>query len=489
MIGIGYDIGSSFIKAALVDVKTGNPILRARVPEVEIPMQAQQQGWAEQDPNLWWEYLCKATQKLLAEAHIKADQISSIGISYQMHGLVLVDRDLNPLRKSIIWCDSRATPYGDKAFEKLGKTYCKDHLLNSPGNFTASKLAWVIENEPDLYNKTYKLMLPGDFLATKLSGVPQTTITGLSEGIFWDFKNDETSTSLFDYYQINQSLVPEIVDNFKLQATVSHSGAKATGLIAGTPITYRAGDQPNNAYTLGARSTGDVVATGGTSGVVYALTDRLSGEELTKVNTFAHINYQPKQKMFGKLLNLNGAGIQYRWLHQLMGQMSYQKLNQMAAKAPIGSNGLKVFPFGNGAERILDNKIVNGHISNINFNIHDNNHLARATLEGIAFALIYGIEMLKNDGVVIENLKVGNDNLFLSDIFSKTIADTLGISIQMLEATGAEGAAKAGIAGEKGGQNNHKIHINKTIEPNPQSKNQSIDSFKNWKKQLINKII
>jgi xylulokinase len=489
MIGIGYDIGSSFIKAALVDVKTGNPILRARVPEVEIPIQAQQHGWAEQDPNLWWEYLCKATQKLLAEAHIKAEQISSIGISYQMHGLVLVDRDLNPLRKSIIWCDSRATPYGDKAFEKLGKTYCKDNLLNSPGNFTASKLAWVIENEPDLYNKTYKLMLPGDFLAAKLSGVPQTTITGLSEGIFWDFKNDQTSTPLFNYYQINQSLVPEIVDNFKLQATVSPLGAKATGLIAGTPITYRAGDQPNNAYTLGARSTGDVVATGGTSGVVYALTDRLSGEELTKVNTFAHINYQPKQKIFGKLLNLNGAGIQYRWLYQLMGQMSYQKLNQMATKAPIGSNGLKVFPFGNGAERILDNKIVNGHISNINFNIHDNNHMARATLEGIAFALIYGIEMLKNDGVVIENLKVGNDNLFLSDVFSSTIADTLGISIEMLEATGAEGAAKAGIAGEKGGQNNHKIHINKTIEPNPQSQNQSIDSFINWKEQLINNII
>lgn len=489
MIAIGYDMGSSFIKAALVEVKTGKPIARARVPEVEIPMEAQQPGWAEQHPNLWWQYLCEVTQKLLAKAQIKADQISSIGISYQMHGLVLVDQDLNPLRKSIIWCDSRATPYGEKAFEALGKNYCKDHLLNSPGNFTASKLAWVIENEPELYRKTYKIMLPGDFLAAKLSGVPQTTITGLSEGVFWDFKNDQPSQALFDHYQIDQRLIPDIVDNFTVQVAVSEAGAKATGLKAGTPITYRAGDQPNNAYTLGARNAGDVVATGGTSGVVYALTDQLSGEELTKVNTFAHVDYQPKQKMFGKLLNLNGAGIQYRWLHQLMGEMSYEKLNQMAAKAPIGSNGLQVFPFGNGAERMLDNKIVNGHISNINFNTHDNNHLARATLEGIAFALIHGIEMLKNDGVVIENLKVGNDNLFLSDVFSKTIADTLGITIQMLEATGAEGAAKAGIAREKGGQNNDKIHITKTIEPNPQSQNESIASFKNWKKQLLNNII
>ena len=235
MIGIGYDVGSSFIKAALVEVETGNPIARARLPEVEISMISLQPGWAEQDPNLWWQYLCQATQKLLAEAKIKAEQISSIGISYQMHGLVLVDRDLNPLRKSIIWCDSRATPYGEKAYEILGKNYCKDHLLNSPGNFTASKLAWVIENEPELYHKAYKLMLPGDFLAAKLSGIPQTTITGLSEGIFWDFKNDHPSSELFDHYQVNQTLIPDIVDNFTVQATVSGVGAKASGLMEGTP--------------------------------------------------------------------------------------------------------------------------------------------------------------------------------------------------------------------------------------------------------------
>jgi xylulokinase len=489
MIGIGYDIGSSFVKAALVDVETGRPIARARVPEAEISIDALQIGWAEQDPNLWWQYLCDATKKLLSDAQIKADQISSIGISYQMHGLVLVDRDLNPLRKSIIWCDSRATHFGEKAFEKLGKDYCKDHLLNSPGNFTASKLAWVIENEPELYQKAHKLMLPGDFLAAKLSGEMQTTVTGLSEGIFWDFKNDQPSKALFDHYQMDQSLVPEVVDNFTVQATVSSSGTQATGLKEGTPITYRAGDQPNNAYTLGARKAGDVVATGGTSGVVYALTDQLSGQELTKVNTFAHVDYQPQKKIFGKLLNLNGAGIQYRWLHQLMGELGYDKLNEMAQQAPIGSNGLQVFPFGNGAERMLDNKVVNGHISNINFNIHDNNHMVRATLEGIAFAMIYGIEILKNDGVIIENLKVGNDNLFLSDVFSKTIADTLGISIQMLEATGAEGAAKASIDRANQTQSNNNINITKTINPNPKLRDESIASFEKWRTQLFNNII
>lgn len=489
MIAIGYDIGSSFVKAALVDVKTGKPIERVRVPEVEIPMVAQEIGWAEQDPQLWWEYLCEATKSLIKKANIEPEQISSIGISYQMHGLVLVDQDINPLRKSIIWCDSRATPYGEKAFEKLGKSYCKEHLLNSPGNFTASKLAWVIENEPELYNKTYKFMLPGDFLVAKLTGEFQTTITGLSEGVFWDFKNDNPSDALFDHYQIDKNLIPEVVPNFRVQAKVSKTGSNATGLAEGIPITYRAGDQPNNACTLGARNPGDVVATAGTSGVVYALTDQLSGNELTKVNTFAHASYQPDQKTFGKLLNLNGAGIQYRWLHQLMGSMGYEKLNNMAANAPIGSNGLTVFPFGNGAERMLDNKVVNGHISNINFNVHDNDHMVRATLEGIAFALVYGIEILKNDGVAIESLKVGNDNLFLSEEFSKTIADTLGITIEMLEATGSEGAAKASIAGLYGGTVEDKIKITKTIKPNAKTHDQSVEAYENWKNQLLNNII
>lgn len=489
MIAIGYDIGSSFVKAALVDAETGKPLERVRVPDAEIPMIANEIGWAEQDPKLWWEYLCDATKSLIKKANIKADQISSIGISYQMHGLVLVDENLNPLRKSIIWCDSRATPYGEMAFQKLGKSYCKENLLNSPGNFTASKLGWVIENEPEIYNKTYKFMLPGDFLLAKLTGEFQTTITGLSEGIFWDFKNDIPSDPLFDYYQIDKNLIPEVVPNFIEQARVSKKGSKDTGLLEGVPVTYRAGDQPNNAYALGARNAGDVVATAGTSGVVYALTDQLSGNELTKVNTFAHANYHPDKKTFGKLLNLNGAGIQYRWLHQLTGSMGYEKLNKMANLAPIGSNGLAVFPFGNGAERMLDNKIVNGHIRNINFNIHDNNHMVRATLEGIAFALIYGIEILKGDGVVIERLKVGNDNLFLSNEFSKTIADTLGITIEMLEATGAEGAAKASIAGLNSGAVEEKIKITKTISPDADNHEISVQAFENWKNQLTNNII
>ena len=489
MIAIGYDIGSSFIKAALINIESGKSIAIEKIPEVEIPIIADKIGWAEQDPLLWWKYLCQATQSLIKKAKIDSDQITSIGISYQMHGLVLVDKDLNALRNSIIWCDSRASLYGQKAMKNLGRSYCENHLLNSPGNFTASKLAWVVENEPSLYEKVYKFMLPGDFLAAKLTGEIQTTINGLSEGVFWDFKNDSLSESLFKNFKIDQSLVPEIVLNFEEQAKVSKKASELTGLPAGIPLTYRSGDQPNNAFTLGARNSGDVVATAGTSGVVYALTDKFSGNELTRVNTFAHLNYQSHKKTFGKLLNLNGAGIQYRWLNQLMGSLGYQKLNHMAKDVPVGSDGLMVFPFGNGAERMLDNKNLNGHISNINFNIHHNDHMVRATLEGIAFALIYGIEILKNDGVVIDKIKVGNDNLFLSDEFSKTIANALGVSIEMLEATGAEGAARASVYKHDIKTEEEKIKVTKTIRPNENLYEKYNWAYKNWKNQLTNNLI
>ena len=489
MYYIGYDIGSSSIKIALLNAKKNKEVAVINEPKGEMKIEAIRTNWAEQSPDLWWEYLCSGTKRILFENKINSSQILGVGISYQMHGLVLLDKNKKVLRNAIIWCDSRAVEIGNKAAEEIGKKKYGQNLLNSPGNFTASKLGWVIDNEPEIYNKAYKLMLPGDFLVAKLTGEFQTTITGLSEGIFWDFKNDTPSDRLFDFYHIDKSLIPEIVPNFIEQARVSKKGSKETGLPEGVPVTYRAGDQPNNAYALGARNTGDVVATAGTSGVVYALTDQLSGNELSKVNTFAHSNYNLHTKTFGKLLNLNGAGIQYRWLHQLTGSMGYEKLNKMANLAPIGSNGLSVFPFGNGSERMLDNKIVNGHVRNINFNIHDNNHMVRATLEGIAFALIYGIEILKGDGVVIESLKVGTDNLFLSNEFSKTISDTLGITIEMLEANGAEGAAKASILGLNDKAIEEKIKITKIISPNADNNEISVQAYENWKNQLINNII
>ena len=491
MIGIGYDIGSSFIKAALVEVQTGNSIARARVPEVEIAMESKQAGWAEQDPNIWWEYLCKATQKLLAEAQIKADQISSVGISYQMHGLVLIDREGNVLRNSIIWCDDRAVEIGNKAYKEIGINKCNKNLLNSPGNFTASKLAWVKNNEPELYKKIYKIMLPGDYLSYKLSGEILSTTNGLSEGMFWDFKEKKVANWLLDYLGISESLIPTIVKNFQEQGLVCENASKQTGLPKGIPIKYRAGDQPNNAMSLNVFNSGEIAATGGTSGVLYALTDQLKSKESSRINNFAHVNYSKKNQIIGKLLCINGAGIQYKWIKNLTKNSSYFDMNNKASKVEIGSEGLHLFPFGNGAERMFNNKYIGSSMSNINYNIHSNSHIIRASLEGIAFSFIYGLEILINDNVNPTLIRAGNDNLFQSKVFSETISNILNKEIEIHDVSGAYGAARAVGCDIDDFQNFSKTisrhDFVKTFEPST-NKDQYLNAYQSWKNKL-NKIL
>ncbi|MDA9036502.1 FGGY family carbohydrate kinase, partial [Flavobacteriaceae bacterium] len=370
MYYIGFDIGSSSVKVALVNALSGKKIIALHEPQEEMAITALQSDWAEQDPNSWWEYVCKATKRVIREAKVSAKEISGIGISYQMHGLVVVDKAGVPLRDSIIWCDSRAVDIGNKAFEDLGEEKCASNLLNSPGNFTASKLKWVKDNESELYEKIYKYMLPGDYIAYKLTGEMNTTKNGLSEGILWDYKEDKVADWLLDYYGINPSLTPTIVQNFTNQGEVDEKGSQESGIPIGTPVIYRAGDQPNNALSLNILKPGDVAATGGTSGVIYAVTDILKSKESSRINNFAHVNYTPKSTNVGKLLCINGAGIMYRWLRNNLGEESYEAMNKKASKVAVGSEGVVVIPFGNGAERMLNSKNIGTHFINLNLNQH-----------------------------------------------------------------------------------------------------------------------
>ncbi|AWG23248.1 carbohydrate kinase [Flavobacterium faecale] len=444
MYYIGFDIGSSSVKAAIVEIATGKSIGVVQEPETEMEMLALKNGWAEQKPEDWWLHCCNAVAKLKKKYAISRTQIKGIGISYQMHGLVLVDKSGNPLRKSIIWCDSRAVALGQEAFTAIGEDKCAANLLNSPANFTASKLKWVKENEPEIYKQVYKFMLPGDYIAYKLSNVINTTISGLSEGIFWDFKKDTVADFLLEYYGIDASLVPDIVDTFGLQSTVDEKGELESGLAAGTPIFYRAGDQPNNALALNVFNPGEVAATGGTSGVVYAVTDSLSSKESSRINNFGHVNYKKgAEPRIGKLLCINGAGIQYRWLLNNLAVSSYEEMNNLASEVPVGSDGVCILPFGNGAERMLNNKDVGTRLVNVNLNNHNKAHLCRAALEGIAFSFVYGMDILKGDGVAVNVMRAGNDNLFRSEIFSNTVATLIGHEIEIYNTTGAIGAARA----------------------------------------------
>jgi xylulokinase len=444
MYYLGLDIGSSSIKVALVHAETGKSLGVVQEPKTEMSMLALENGWAEQDPEDWWRHVCAGISRIKSENNVADTDISGIGISYQMHGLVLVDIDGKVLRNSIIWCDSRAVEIGEQAFEAIGEDTCAEHLLNSPANFTASKLKWVKDNEPEIYEQVHKFMLPGDYIAYRLSGTMNTTVSGLSEGIFWDFKQDSLAEVLMDYYGFEDSKVPDIVPTFSEQSIVNKQGASESGLQTGTPILYRAGDQPNNALSLNVFNPGEVATTGGTSGVIYAVTDSLSVKEYSRINNFAHVNYQSgKNLRIGKLLCINGAGIQYRWILKNLDVTSYEEMNDLAASVSVGSDGVCVIPFGNGSERMLNNKDIGTRMVNINLNNHTKAHLCRAALEGIAFSFVYGMDILKSDGNTVNVMRAGNDNLFRSEIFSNTVATLISQDIEIYNTTGAIGAARA----------------------------------------------
>ncbi|MDZ4703427.1 MAG: FGGY family carbohydrate kinase [Saprospiraceae bacterium] len=446
---LGYDIGSSSIKAALVSIETGEKIAVVQSPEKEMDILSPKPVWAEQHPETWWNNVCLATKKLLEKSAAKPAEIKGIGIAYQMHGLVLVDNNQQVLRPAIIWCDGRAVEIGNQAFDEIGQEKCLSHLLNSPGNFTASRLKWVQQNEPDVYEKTHKFMLPGEYIAMKLTGEILTTPGGLSEGIFWDFKKNEVAGFLLDYFGFDQKIIPDITNAFSRQGKVTINAAAATGLAEGIPVAYRAGDQPNNALSLNVLNPGEIAATGGTSGVVYGVVDQPDFDRQSRVNGFVHVNHETLNPRIGILLCINGAGIQYSWTRQQLtsGVETYENMEQQAASSPPGSDGLRILPFGNGAERMLGNIDIGSRINNLHFNRHTRAHFYRATLEGIAFSFVYGMGILKEMGLNVQIIRVGNDNLFQSPIFSNTISNLVGSRIEVVETTGAVGAAKAaGVA-------------------------------------------
>lgn len=490
---LGFDVGSSSVKASLVNADTGKCVATAFYPEKEAPIMAVKAGWAEQDPQMWWDNAKLSLKKIMADAQVKGEDIKAIGISYQMHGLVCVDKNLQALRPSIIWCDSRAVPYGEKAFRDLGAEQCLGHLLNSPGNFTAAKLAWVKENEPDIYEKIYKVMLPGDYIAMRLSGVANTTVSGLSEGMLWDFKNNRVADFLTKYYGFDESIISDIVPTFSIQSEVSAEAAAETGLKVGTPITYRAGDQPNNALSLNVFNPGEIASTAGTSGVVYGVLGNVNYDKKSRVNTFAHVNHTEEQTRLGVLLCINGTGILNAWVHRnITPEVGYAEMNDLAATVPIGSEGVTVIPFGNGAERVLENKEIGCSFNGVNFNKHNRAHLVRAAQEGIVFSFCYGMEIMQQMGMDIHKIHAGKANMFLSPLFRDTLAGVSGATIELYDTDGSVGAAKgAGIgAGIYKDNNEAFASLDKlqVIEPDEAHRAEYLAAYARWKDILKNNI-
>ncbi len=447
MLLLGIDVGTSSIKVAIVDAASQQCITTVQYPDTETGITALQKGWAEQSPDMWWQNVQQAILKAHTTKKYDPKDIIAIGIAYQMHGLVCVDKNQQVLRDSIIWCDSRAVEIGNKAFDAIGHEKCLQHLLNSPGNFTAAKLAWVKENEPGLYAQINKIMLPGDFIAMKLTGQITTTISSLSEGIFWDFKEQQLSKDVFNYFGFDQDVIPELKDVFTAHGTIHDFIAEYLSLPKGIPVTYKSGDQPNNALSLNVLDPGEVAATAGTSGVIYGVSDELVYDQQSRINSFAHVNFLQQQKRIGVLLCINGTGILNSWIKNITGNTyTYPQMNEAAAAIAPGSNGLQMLPFGNGAERMLENKLVQSHIHNIDFNVHGPAHLFRAAQEGIAFAFRYGLDIMRENGMRPSVIRAGKANMFLSDVFTSCFVNATNVTVELHESDGSVGAAKgAGI--------------------------------------------
>lgn len=486
MFLLGYDIGSSSVKASLVNAETGKCVASAFFPKAEASITAVHPGWAEQDPESWWNYLKDSTKAILGESGVNAADIKAIGISYQMHGLVCVDKEHHALRPAIIWCDSRAVPYGQRAFETLGEEKCLSRLLNSPGNFTASKLAWIKEHEPAVYERIHKIMLPGDYIAMKLSGEICTTVSGLSEGIFWDFKENSVATFLMEYYGFDRSLIAAVKPTFSEQGRVNAAAARELGLKEGTPITYRAGDQPNNALSLNVFDPGEIASTAGTSGVVYGVNGKVNYDPQSRVNTFAHVNHTTEHTRLGVLLCINGTGILNSWVKRNIAPegISYNDMNLLAAKAPIGSSGISILPFGNGAERMLNNREVGCAIHGLDFNTHEKYHIVRAAQEGIVFSFKYGIDIMEQMGIPVKKIHAGYANMFLSPVFRDTLAGVTGATIELYNTDGSVGAAKGAGIGAGIYKDHHEAFATleklDVIEPNAAHAQAYTDAYAKW---------
>ena len=485
---LGLDIGSSSVKAALVDEQTGKCVAQSTYPEAEMPIQALQKGWAEQAPEMWWENTLNAIRILKINHPQGFSSIKSIGIGYQMHGLVAIDKEGNTVRPSIIWCDSRAVTTGEKAFKDLGPEWCLKNLLNSPGNFTASKLNWVRENEPDIFKKIFKIMLPGDYIAYRLTGEVSTTETGMSEGIFWDFEAGSVSEKLLQYYRIEKDLLPSIKESFSIQGQVVKEVSDVTGLNVGIPVSYRAGDQPNNAFSLNVIHPGETAATAGTSGVMYSVTESNRFDPKSRVNTFLHVNHTSELRRNGILLCINGTGILNSWLRKNYdsdGKLGYEGMNQIAAQAPVGALGLLFYPFGNGAERVLENKNPGAMLRGLDLNRHDRSHLFRAAQEGIVFAMGYGFEVLSSMGVATQVVRAGRANMFLSPIFRQAFVNTLQVPLELYDTNGAIGAAIGSGVGAGIYENFPEafcgLNLLQTEEPDPRFIPEFRDAYMNWK--------
>ncbi len=430
---LGLDVSTTGAKALLIDA-SGAVMASATTP---LALSTPHPLWSEQSPYVWWEGMVTSIRQALAEAGVSGAAVAAVGLTGQMHGLTLLDAQGEVLRPAILWNDQRTSAQCDEIRARLGG---KARLVQATGNdaltgFTAPKILWVREHEPDIYTRVAHILLPKDYIRYRLTGDYATDKAGAAGTLLMDIRTRDWSPEVLTALEIPTAWLPKTHDGPEITGVISAAGAEATGLRPGTPVVGGGGDQAAGAVGVGAVEPGIVGLVLGTSGVVFATTPEPFIEPNGLLHAFCHA-IPGKWHLMGVMLSAAGSLQWYR--DTLAPGMSFTDLLTPAANIPTGSEGLFFLPYLTGERTPYPDPLARGAFVGLTVR-HTQAHLTRAVLEGVAFGLRDSFELLKAAGLTgIHQVRVSGGGA-KSALWRQILADVLDSELVTVNTT--EGAA------------------------------------------------
>lgn len=474
---LGIDVGTGGSRAVVID-EAGQVVTSATIEHA--PFASPQTGWAEQDPGDWWRASSAAVRAVLANGKVRTEEIASIGLTGQMHGAVLLDEHDEVLRPAIIWCDVRTDPQCREITQRVGAEQLIQLVLNPAlAGFTLPKLMWVREVEPDLWTRVRSVLLPKDYVRLKLTGDRATDVADASGTLLLDVRGRKWSQEMLAHANLDEKLLPHVYESQEVTGSVSAAGAEATGLLVGTPVVAGAGDQAAGAIGMGIVRPGSVSATIGTSGVVFAATDRPALDPKGRVHTFCHA-IPDRWHVMGVT---QAAGLSLRWFRDRFGtgdihsnndqnRDPYEYLVEEAANAPVGADGLFWAPYLMGERTPHLDPHARAALIGLTAS-HTRSHIIRAILEGVAYSLRDTLSIFSELGVPAGIIRLGGGGA-RSILWQQIQADVYGQTVELVAADegpafGAALLAAVGVAAWASVDEacNTAVSVRARIEPEP----------------------